>query len=87
MGKLRLSLDSLEVTSFETHAAPRDEAGTVRAHADSEVDCPSAPPQQCITTEPFTGWECTGPICGYTLAITCAGGCQSSEEYVCGVEP
>lgn len=87
MRKLTLSLESLQVTSFEPHPAARGARGTVRAHGDTEVECPSLAPNPCLATTPdaecadFTG-PCTGPQCDYTLALSCAG-CESLDLAVC----
>lgn len=77
MGKLKLSLDSLRVTSFPTDTAARGESGTVHAHVGEttpESPCRYSDRPGCV---PFTG-PCTGPQCEYTFALSCTG-CDTRE--------
>ena len=56
----KLTLESLEVTSFETGARDREERGTVFAHA---------------TNRNCTGIGCDTYICPTTPAMDCTYGC------------
>ncbi|HEU4457285.1 MAG TPA: hypothetical protein VFR81_29720 [Longimicrobium sp.] len=81
MGKLKLSLDSLRVTSFETDTAARRESGTVHAHAGE-----TTPESPCrFSVQPgcpqLTG-PCTGPGCDVTLAVSCIE-CASFDGVFC----
>ena len=66
MNKLKLALDELQVTSFETAAADNGERGTVHGHGPIRYS-------QQPGCDPFTG-PCTGPGCDVTLMISCVGG-------------
>jgi len=79
MGKLRLSLDALRVTSFDTGAA-RAAGGTVHAHADRTTVSPCRASQQagCFSSPEL----CTGSGCDETLMISCVE-CRSVDGQVC----
>ena len=49
MKKLSLKLETLEVSSFATGAAPAGEAGSVRGHAATYVTGPCKPTQPYVT--------------------------------------
>jgi hypothetical protein len=81
MAKLKLSLDSLRVTSFATDTATRRENGTVHAHAGEttpQSPCRFSDQPGCV---PITG-PCTGPGCDVTLALSCVE-CGESVDVVC----
>ncbi len=86
MGKLKLSLDALRVTSFETDPAGRREDGTVHAHAFTTV-YPCRPPSQAPCFSAAEGCfsspdQCTGSGCDETLAPTCVE-CRSADGGIC----
>lgn len=84
MPKLKMSLESLEVTSFETNADARAERGTVLGQA--RTDLCTSPASPCLHSAqpgcvPITG-PCTGPGCDVTLMISCVP-CDSIDSPLC----
>lgn len=73
MRKLHLSLEALEVESFQTTPAPRAANGTVEAHETFESEC-------ACDTDGCGGGGTTGYTCGgcdtpgYTCEENCTGG-------------
>lgn len=85
MKKLSLSLDALQVTSFETADTIPATRGTVQGNAATKncdpsfvMDCSNA---HCVTIANDT-CNCTGIDCEYTMALTCAG-CPSGGLATC----
>ena len=84
MRKLHLSLNALEVQSFETTPVPRRADGTVQAHETFESEC------VCDTDEcggGTTGYTCGGcDTPGYTCEENCTSvGPADPVEHVAGV--
>jgi len=77
MGKLKLSLDSLRVTSFATDIAARRDAGTVHAHGRTDA-CPASQQAGCFSSPEL----CTGPGCDVTLMVSCVE-CASVDGRIC----
>jgi len=98
MRKLRLTLDSLEVETFQV-AAPGDEPGTVRGNAWSDVPryCKTdQPPGECFPSNVGCDtWEaacqptnyeptCEAESCAATCGITCLATCLRTCGYCTG---
>lgn len=81
-GRMKLSLESIEVSSFPTDAGEPGVRGTVKAHHTGPDDshcgpCGASYPYPCNTMQ----WEQT---C-HTCAFTCSYACQSYAGYAsCG---
>jgi hypothetical protein len=60
MKKVRLNLDALKVTSFDTETSPRGERGTVRAHGNvpAETGAVSCYYSGCANIYNTCGWSC-----------------------------
>lgn len=87
MNKLKLSLESLAIESFDTTRTAR-EKGTVVAEQNqctclTQCTCPGCP--TCYNTCEYTCDDATCPACP-TCAASCNGTCQGATCYdTCGV--
>lgn len=76
MRKLHLSLEALQVQSFETTPAPRAARGTVDAHETFESECVCGS-DGCGGTTGYTCGGCDTP--GFTCEDNCTGGPSVAE--------
>jgi hypothetical protein len=77
---LKLKLESLQVQSFDTTAAPPQARGTVQAHAKTEHwQCVQSADSQCACTMDLQ-------VCGDTHYIDCTYGCTYPCQVTDGTE-
>ncbi|HEX8695610.1 MAG TPA: hypothetical protein VF746_24565 [Longimicrobium sp.] len=81
MRKLKLSLEALEVESFDTSSLPA-EPGTVRGHGDPDAWNGEIGEEEAITTPPSEYRSCNG-TCYDTCPISCYGSCVHTCESNC----
>ena len=80
----KLTLDSLQIESFETSAALPRHAGTVQAHITGSR-CPSYAP--CASVDLVCQPDTFEPACGPTEYLDCTFGCsQANTCNVCWIE-
>lgn len=89
MARLKLRIDALEVESFDTSAAPRAHAGTVRAHQDGmigeevAITTPQSRDPSCFDTCKISCWGTCLASCGGTCEVSCDGRCTELCSYGC----
>lgn len=82
MRKLKLTLEALEVESFDTSALP-GESGTVRGHGDYDgMNGEYAEDEEAITTPPSEYRSCNG-TCHDTCPLSCYGSCVHTCQSNC----
>ncbi|HST61084.1 MAG TPA: pinensin family lanthipeptide [Longimicrobium sp.] len=73
----KLTLESLQVESFETTALGQDVRGTVQGHAPLTVGCPGTGPSNCAICQPMTNDLNCQPMT-YDLR-----GCETNPQWDC----
>lgn len=89
----KLTLESLQVESFETTADAPHLRGTVQGNADVAPDTHACPidtnPSACVVCYATDDWNCTYDVreCGETQYMDCTFGCsQYNSCQVCWVD-